>query len=307
MGQLKQAWRQSIQLKAQGSLLERAMQAVFRTHKRVVNETDFHKGTQSTAYKALKFVSEEFGRVELKNKKMLLIGAGEIILNLIKYLPKFNFMEVAIANRTAEKANKIARQNKLSTYEWEKVEANDFEDFDIIISAVSNRSKLVQHTGRLQGKKVLIDMAVPANIDPKLATSPNIRLFGLDDLTASLSDKKTEKQISIAQVQKLIREETNDFSVWLKKKAVREFLTKCQQTQKTRSRYSPSYPDLPQGLSPKDFELLVNRINEQVVKETAGVAQHAKPDELSVQNMSCIIEVFTNQQNQHEENRSFNC
>lgn len=307
MGQMKQAWQQSIQLQAQGSLLERAIQAVFRAHKWVVNKTDYHKGTQSTAYKALKLVSNEFGNAALEHKRLLIIGAGEIILSLVRYLPKFTFERVAISNRTAEKSINIAAKNNLETYPWEKVEANDFEDFDIIISAVSNRSKLITDVQPATNKRILIDMGLPANISPELNGLTEVKRYDLDDLKATRTINELERHTSITTVKKRIRQELIEFSIWLKKKAIRNFLMKYQKTEKTRSRYSLTGFKLSKNLSSKDFELLVNRISEQFVKEAARSIIWTKPDELTVQNMSCIIEIFTNQQNQYEENRSISC
>ena len=95
--QIKKAFRQSIGYQLQGSLLERAMQSVFKAHKRISNETEFRDGTTSVAYKALKVVLETFRGDHPVSKKILMIGTGDIVKQLLKYNAKFNFSNLHIS------------------------------------------------------------------------------------------------------------------------------------------------------------------------------------------------------------------
>ncbi len=142
--QIKKAYQFSIWHKLQGSLLERAMQTVFKAHKRISNETKFRDGSTSLAYKTLKVVSDTFTKTQCKSKKILLIGTGEIATQLLKYNSKFNFNTIYIANRTLERAINLSTKYNCKTYEWQKVVNNEFDDFDVIISAVSNCHHLIK-------------------------------------------------------------------------------------------------------------------------------------------------------------------
>lgn len=104
ISQIKKAHQFSMLHKLQGSLLERALQAVFKTHKRISNETDFRDGTTSVAYKSLKVVRESFDKASVKSKKILFVGAGDIVKQLFKYNAKFNYNNIYISNRSIEKA-----------------------------------------------------------------------------------------------------------------------------------------------------------------------------------------------------------
>ena len=92
--QIKKAYHFSIAHKLQGSLLERALQTVFKTHKRISNETAFRDGTTSVAYKSLKVIRDCYSKTDAKSKKILFIGAGDIVKQLYKYNNKFNYNNI---------------------------------------------------------------------------------------------------------------------------------------------------------------------------------------------------------------------
>ncbi len=102
--QIKKAYLLSRKTNLQGSLLERALQTVFKAHKRVRNETNFRDGTTSAAYRALKMIESSFGKESKREMKILFIGAGDIVKQLFKYNGKFNYEQLFISNRTEEKA-----------------------------------------------------------------------------------------------------------------------------------------------------------------------------------------------------------
>lgn len=142
--QIKKAHLFSLSQHMQGSLLERAMQTLFKCHKRIYNETYFRNGTTSLAYKTLKLVSDHNKIYPKNSRKVLIIGAGDIVMQLFKYNSKFNFNNIFISNRTEARAKSIANQQQCKLFDWKKVLANDLEDFDVIISAVGHRQHLIK-------------------------------------------------------------------------------------------------------------------------------------------------------------------
>ncbi len=88
------------------------MQTVFKSHKRISNETNFRDGTTSVAYKSLKVVSETYGKPHARIKKILFIGSGDIVKQLFKYNSKFNFNNIYVSNRTEPKAVVLANKHK---------------------------------------------------------------------------------------------------------------------------------------------------------------------------------------------------
>ena len=88
--------------------------------------------------------------------------------NDLVYNSKFNFSTIYISNRTQKKAASIAHKQKCKLFEWSRVVENDLEEFDVIISAVSNRQNLIHQIDAKNKKILLIDLAVPTNINENL-------------------------------------------------------------------------------------------------------------------------------------------
>ena len=225
--QIKLAYQFSIIHNLQGSLLERAMQAVFKNHKRISNETHFRDGTTSIAYKTLKVISDTY-KSSAKTKKILFIGAGDIVKQLFKYNSKFNFENIYISNRTEEKAITLSQKNQCNFYSWKSVLKNDFNEFDVIISAVSNRHHLVKRIPQTHKKILLVDLAIPENIDKALASIDTVNLFNLETISAELEETIDRRLAAIEKVNKILAEELLEYNKWLEKAPLRAFLAKCK-------------------------------------------------------------------------------
>lgn len=221
--QIKEAYQQALQQKNQGSLLERAFQSVFRSHKRVYAESLYKQGSTSTAYSSLKMVEEFFGKEEVKNLSILIIGAGEIAEDVLKYLSKFHFWNAFIANRTSEKASRLAERYGINTYDWEYVENGDFTFLGVVITAVGNRKNLVDQVEHCGKKRLWIDLAMPSNVNPSIADNYNT-VYTIDEVTEQMNAINEAQLTAIPTVEGILMEELNIFTDWLKKSKIRSFL-----------------------------------------------------------------------------------
>lgn len=222
--QIKKAHQLAIANQLQGSILERAMQTVFKSHKRISNETEFRDGTTSVAYKSLKMISDTFGKGHRQSKKILFIGAGDIVKQLFKYNSKFDYNDIYISNRTEEKAILLAKRYNCSVYPWEKVLQNEFIGFDVLISAASNCHRLINNIVNENRKLLLIDLALPSNINKELIQQSNVTLYDLDTISVGLENTRERRYASISKVNKINEEELLAFSDWHREAPLREFL-----------------------------------------------------------------------------------
>ena len=222
--QIKKAHQFAIAHHQQGSLLERAMQAVFKSHKRISNETHFRDGTTSLAYKSLKIVRDTYKKSTVKNKRILFVGAGDIVKQLFKYNAKFNFNNIYISNRTEQRAKFLSKEHHCKIYDWSRVLENDFDDFDVIISAVSNFQHLIKKIPTNKPKVLLIDLSVQGSIDRELAYNKNIKYYDLDAISEDLQDAKGKRFAAINEVEKIITQELSEYNKWLNEAPLRELL-----------------------------------------------------------------------------------
>ena len=245
ISQIKKAHQFSMLHKLQGSLLERALQAVFKTHKRISNETDFRDGTTSVAYKSLKVVRESFDKASVKSKKILFVGAGDIVKQLFKYNAKFNYNNIYISNRSIEKAILLAQDNTCKTFPFSNVVNNRFEDFDVIISAASNCPNLIKAVPNTQKKMVLIDLAVPSNIDKNLSNPTNVVFHDLDSISVELEETKEHRVAATDAVNFIISEEVQAYCEWLQDAPLRALLAelKIKVSKKVKTRFENNIED----------------------------------------------------------------
>jgi len=222
--QIKKAHQFAIAHHLQGSLLERAMQAVFKNHKRISNETHFRDGTTSLAYKSLKIIKDSYDKTLVRNKKILFIGAGDIVKQLFKYNSKFNFNNIYISNRTEQRAECLSKEHQCKIYDWNKVLENDINDFDVIISAVSNFQHLIKKIPARKQKVLLIDLSVQGSIDRELALNNNVKFYDLDAISEDLQDAKQKRFAAIDEVNNIITQELSVYGKWVQEAPLRSLL-----------------------------------------------------------------------------------
>lgn len=232
ISQVKEAYQFCLAQKQQGSLLERLFQAVFKSHKRIANESHYRSGSTSTAYCSLRLIEKVLGKSTLPDKKLLIIGAGEIARDVVSYLAKFNFGSVYVANRTASKAASLAQKHNLETYDWELVEAGQLGHFDAMITAVSNRQYLLNQPITTQHRQVVVDLGFPMNVHPAVGTLAT--LFNIDDVSGQISQADQLQAEALVQVKAIVKEELDLFMDWVekgeKRKIIRKFKAEAEMT-----------------------------------------------------------------------------
>ncbi|MBC2839258.1 glutamyl-tRNA reductase [Robiginitalea sp. SC105] len=257
--QVKQAYRRAIRRGRQGSLLERGMQTVFRSHKRIRNETAFRDGTTSTAYKALKMVQDSFG-TDAKNKRILLVGAGDIIRQVLKYSPRFGFRDVSITNRTEAKMMALVRENNIKSWPWVRLRENQLEAFDVVVSAVSDCPGLITGGIAADRKVLLIDLAVPGNIDKSLGAHKHVIRCDLDTITAQLEGTRAKRKAAIRTVERILAEELQAYMDWVQKEPFRQLLARRKRS--IRKQLQSTYP----LASPEQIDQIANRMIREVIR-----------------------------------------
>ena len=288
--QIKKAYQFSVENHLQGSLLERAMQTIFKNHKRLSNETHFRDGTTSIAYKSLKVVSNIYNKSFEKPKKILLIGAGDIIKQLFKYNSKFNFNNIHISNRTEEKAIALSKKHECEVYSWSKVLVNNFQDFDVIVSAASNCHHLIKNISNASSNVLLIDLAIPENIDKALAHNENIMFYNLEAISAELEETKEKRLAAMGKVREIIAEELSTFCKWLQESPLRALLAeyKIEVIQKVK-RYFENDKD---EYNEQAIKTITDRVIRKLLKQSQTPVTSEEIDALITEQVYLLREVY---------------
>ncbi|MDB5151685.1 MAG: glutamyl-tRNA reductase [Mucilaginibacter sp.] len=211
MGQMKEAYIISQQNNCMSGVLERISQAIFRSHKRIINETAYHSGSKSISYLALDVIKKQF---QGNDVHILVIGAGEIATDLLKYFSSLKFTNVAIANRTQWKAEMLAKKNYYAVAEYSSL-PQILDQFQVVISCAA--ANQILNPAMLSGMrhKLFIDLTTFRSI--MLPDDNNLnQLITLDNFTSLRNLTNNNQMAAIDTVKHIISEERNVFLNWKK-------------------------------------------------------------------------------------------
>ena len=217
-GQLKDAYQLSKNEKALDKILEKLFQHVFKTAKKVRTDTNIGSSPVSVAYCAVKLSEKIF--TNLSNQTVLLIGAGEMIELSAQHLSKRGVKKMIFANRTIENAQPIAIKYEAEAISLKSLSEN-LHRADIVISSTAapipiigkGLIETVLHQ-RKHKPMLLIDLAIPRDIEPEANQLEDIFLYSVDDLQQIANSNLEERLKEKVLAKEIINEKSVDFIQW---------------------------------------------------------------------------------------------
>jgi glutamyl-tRNA reductase len=210
LGQLKEAYALAQQHGHTGARLNKAFQRAFHVAKHVRTHTSIQRGSVSVASAAVELAEKIFN--SLNNRDVLVIGAGEMSEKTARALLSRGARSIIVANRSHDRAVALANELGGRAVPFDDC-AVELEKIDIAISSTSaphhilNRAKLEPlMKARKQRPLLLIDIAVPRDIDPAVNFLENVYLYNIDDLQAIADDYLKQRKDEIARCEAIIAE-----------------------------------------------------------------------------------------------------
>ena len=214
LGQLKNAYLKAKEKGKISKKLEKIILKAIHTGQRARVETKINEGGVSIGSAAVELAEKVFG---LEGKNVLLIGAGEIANLVIKALKEKHIKAIIVANRTYEKAEKLAKELGGIAIKFDKLE-EALRYADIVISATGAPHPILNKE-RLKnaGKTVIIDIANPRDTTDDIRELPDVFLFTIDDLKLVAEDNLKKRRDEIPKVEMIISEELENLKELLDK------------------------------------------------------------------------------------------
>lgn len=210
LGQLKKAYDLALQHHHTGPVLNKAFQRAFNVAKQVRTETNIQRGSTSVAAVAVELAEKIFS--SLDSRQVMVIGAGDTSEKAARALLSRGARSILVSNRSHERAEALAQElggRAIHFDAW----AEEFGGIDIIISSTSaphyvlDRARLAPlMAGRGHAPLLLIDIAVPRDIDPEVNILDGVYLYNVDDLQAIANDYLQQRNDEIVRCQAIIRE-----------------------------------------------------------------------------------------------------
>ncbi|MDQ3384392.1 MAG: glutamyl-tRNA reductase [Actinomycetota bacterium] len=215
LGQVRSAWEQAAVEGAAGAGMNMLFRHALEVGKRVRTETSIGRHTASVSQAAVELAEARLGT--LTGKRVLVLGAGEMGEGMALSLARSGVAEVLVANRTRDRAEELAVKvggRALGVSDL----ATALAEVDVLLTSTGATSVLVDH-GDLEpvvaargGRDLLIiDVAVPRDVDPSAADLPGVDLLDMDDLRAFADAGIAERRKEIATVRDLVDEEVQRY------------------------------------------------------------------------------------------------
>lgn len=210
LGQLKDAYHLAHTHKHTGAKLNKAFQRAFHAAKHVRTHTNIQRGSVSVASVSVELAEKIFS--SLAERQTLVIGTGDTSEKVARALFSRGVKSIVVAGRSSERADALAKE-----FSGRAVQFDDwlveFEKIDIAISSTSaphhilDRAKL-EPLMKLRKHRplLLIDIAVPRDIDPAVNFLENVYLYNVDDLQAIADDYLKQRKEEIVQCERIIDE-----------------------------------------------------------------------------------------------------
>lgn len=215
IAQVKNAWEQARSLNTSARFLDAVIQKALTVSKRVRNETAIGNSAVSIPYAAVELTRQIFGSLE--NRKVLLLGAGKMSELSARSMTNHGSSPVRVINRTFEHAQALAEQLGGQAFPFEDRWQHMIEA-DIVISSTScphtilSRDEAEAIARQRNGKPlVLVDIALPRDIDPAVREVKDVFLYDIDDLEKVVQHNTGERAAAAAEAQKIVEAEASGF------------------------------------------------------------------------------------------------
>ncbi len=224
LGQVADAYQAALAMGTVGPILSALFRQAIHAGKRARTETAIGRHPTSVSHAAVVLASQVLG--DLKGRRVLLVGAGEMAEAAARSLAAAGASEFRIISRTYTRADELARPLGGSAMAWEQIgEALTWADI-VLTSAAAPHTIIHAEgvreimAGRGERPLFFIDIAVPRNVDPAVERLPHVHLYDIDDLHAITDGSLAERRREIPKVEAIVAEEAREYLAWLRVQSV---------------------------------------------------------------------------------------
>ena len=232
LGQVGDAFQQGAEAGSVGDGLTLLFRAAITAGRRARSETAIGANPATASSMALALAEGELG--DLRDKELLVVGAGRVGLQTLKAAGGRGIANVTVANRTAERADEVARPFEARSCELSALDGA-LARADVAITATSAEGPVVTAEtvraamrDRARRPLVVVDLAVPADVERDAGELDGVRLFDVDDLRAGLDDTMASRLREVPKVEAIVEEEVESFGRRYRELEVEPVLTELR-------------------------------------------------------------------------------
>jgi glutamyl-tRNA reductase len=214
IGQLKNSFEQSRSLGLINTFLDRLLNSVIQTSKRIKNETEISSGATSVSFAAVQYIIRNVENIG--NKNILLFGTGEIGKNTCENLVKHTKnKQITIINRTKSTAEIVA--GKLSVVVKDYVDLQEeLQKADVLVVATAAQNPTIDKALlNLKKPLLILDLSIPKNVHENVQHLPEVTLIHLDYLSQMTDDTLERRKQHIPAAEAIIEDMKLELNSWM--------------------------------------------------------------------------------------------
>jgi glutamyl-tRNA reductase len=216
LAQVKQAYQTATEQDNTGPLMHAVFQMALRAARRVAGETTIHQRRISVPSVAVgDFARQIFERFD--DKQTLVIGAGEMAEETLRYLQEEGVRHITIVNRRLDRAEELAKRWSGRAVPWEKL-LPTIAAADLVVSTTGSDEPIVTledfvriESQRFERPLLILDLAVPRDFDPAIGDRTDVYLYSIDDLQAACQRNRAERDKELPAAMRIVEQETARF------------------------------------------------------------------------------------------------
>lgn len=290
--QLKDAYTQAIESRTTRFFFHRLIHSAFRASKAVRTETDINNGAVSICSAAIELAKQ---LTDLSKSHVLMIGAGENASLAAEYLLLTGIGRLTVASRTLESANALV--SHLST--GRPISLADLPEAitqaDVVVCSTASDKPILtaaEHGYLLSQRTkpmVIIDIAVPRDVDPAIADIAGIRLYNIEDLNLKVQNNLRQRSLQVPEALQIIDRHVLEFDQWLKSLDVAGVISSLvddyqKMARLEAERYSRLFPDL----NPDELQKFAESLVSKVLHGPITYLKNAGRDELASEQLETV-------------------
>ena len=284
-----------------GFYLKKIMDFSLRVGKRSISETAISEGAVTVSFAAVQLIEKIFAN--LSKKSALIIGTGETGEIASKHLRDKGVTRLALTNRTFDKAEKLAKELNTAVFPFDNFKEHLYK-FDIIVSATGSQELILTKDDIQKAIKkrnlepmVIVDIAVPRDVDPESKNLENVFYNDIDSLNIIVELNLQKRKNEIPKVEKIIYDELNNFSEWLNSLQVSHVIKslrdkfesiKFEEVQNNINRFSVDDREKLELVTKR----IINKILHQPTNEIKKLATETNTQDLNRIKLSLVQELF---------------
>jgi glutamyl-tRNA reductase len=290
ISQLKSAFVESKSMNLVNAFMERLVNAVIQTSKRIKNETEISSGATSVSFASVRYIFNNVN--DIANKNILLFGTGKIGRNTCENLVKHTKHEqITLINRTKDTAEKLARKLDVVVKDYADLQL-EIQKADVLVVATGAQKPTVDKAIlNLKKPLLILDLSIPKNVNENVTAIDGVTLIHLDHLSQMTDETLENRKKYIPAAEEIIEEIKEEFMAWTKQRkfaptihALKEKLNSIKEAELNVQRKKVVNFDEEQA------ELISTRI---IQKITNHFASHLKDDNTMVdESIEWIEKIF---------------